>query len=319
MRAKFSTEVLNPLTQNLFILFRSTMTQETQFYTWQGYQCAYEVHQPKNSNSVALLTIHPIGVGLSRKFWQRFCREWYAMGNDNPIYNPDLLGCGESAMPRVAYYPEDWAKQLQFFIQTVIKQPVILVVQGALFPVAIELAKIEPDWIQGLVLSGPPSWSLMTEVGKPFQQKFSWNLLFDAPLGNAFYRYARREDFVRSFSVRQLFGDAKDVDEPWLKLLQEGSTNLASRYAVFSFLAGFWRQNYRDDLQNLKQPVFAVFGEKASGISNTGKTDTAEKRLSDYRQNLPNCDGAIAPGRNVMPYEATAEFVQTISRFIGNR
>jgi pimeloyl-ACP methyl ester carboxylesterase len=296
-----------------------TMTLDTHFYTWQGHQCAYEVHQPKNSSSIALLTIHPIGVGLSRLFWQRFCREWYATGNDNPIYNPDLLGCGESAMPRLAYFPEDWAKQLQFFIQTVIKQPVILVVQGALFPVAIELTKLEPNFVKGLVLSGPPSWSLMTEAGKPLQQKVSWNLLFDAPLGNAFYRYARREQFVRSFSIRQLFGDAKDVDDEWLKMLKQGSKNLASRYAVFSFLAGFWRQNYREDLQNLKQPVFAVFGEKASGISQTGKTDTAEKRLNDYQTNLPNCQGSISPGRNVMPYEATSEFVKTISNFISNQ
>ncbi len=222
-------------------------------------------------------------------------------------------------MPRLAYFPEDWAKQLQFFIQNVIKKPVILVVQGALFPVAIELAKLEPNFVKGLVLSGPPSWSLMTEAGKPLQQKLLWNLLFDAPLGNAFYRYARREQFVRSFSVRQLFGDAKDVDDEWLEMLKKGSENLASRYAVFSFLAGFWRQNYQEDLQNLKQPVFAVFGEKASGISQTGKTDNAEKRLDDYQNNLPNCQGAIAPGRNVMPYEATSEFVKTISSFIGNQ
>lgn len=292
------------------------MTQPTQFYTWKGFQCAYDVHQPKPSNSVAIVTIHPIGVGLSRQFWQRFCREWTAAGRDNPIYNPDLLGCGESAMPRVAYFPEDWAKQLQFFIQTIVQKPVILVVQGALFPVAIELAKLEPHLVQKLVLSGPPSWSLMTESGKPIQQKLSWNLLFDAPLGNAFYRYARREQFLRSFSVRQLFGNEADVDAEWLKMLQEGSTKLDSRYAVFSFLAGFWRRNYRDELQNLSQPIFAVFGAKASGISQTGKTDTGEKRLNDYRENLPNCTGAIAPGRNVMPYEATAEFVRTISGFI---
>lgn len=292
------------------------MTQATQFYTWKGLKCAYNVHQPQPSNSIALLTLHPIGVGLSRQFWQRFCREWTAAGGDNPIYNPDLLGCGESAMPRVAYFPEDWAEQLQFFIQTIVRQPVILIVQGALFPVAIELAKLEPNFIQKLVLSGPPSWSLITEAGKPLQQKLLWNLLFDAPLGNAFYRYARREQFVRLFSVRQLFGNEPDVDAEWLKQLQEGSANLDSRYAVFSFLAGFWRRNYQDDLQNLPQPVFAVFGEKASGISQTGKQDTAEKRLNDYRENLPDCQGAIAPGRNVMPYEATAEFVRAISPFI---
>lgn len=110
----------------------------SQFYSWQNYPCAYEVHQPINATSegVPLLLIHPIGVGLSRQFWQRFCREWYNTGQRNLIYNPDLLGCGESDMPHLAYTPSDWAEQLQYFLQTVVQKPVILVVQGALLPVA---------------------------------------------------------------------------------------------------------------------------------------------------------------------------------------
>ncbi|MDY6936602.1 MAG: alpha/beta hydrolase [Cyanobacteriota bacterium] len=291
----------------------------TQFYTWKGYQCAYEVHQPENSRGkTPLLLIHPIGVGLSRQFWQRFCQQWYAAGNANPIYNPDLLGCGDSAMPRVAYSPTDWAEQLQYFLETVVKGPAILVVQGALFTVGLTLARLEPDGVRAMILSGPPSWSLITEAGKPLQQKLLWNLLFDSPvgLGNAFYRYARREAFLRSFSQRQLFAREADVDAQWLEMLEAGATDPASRYAVFSFLAGFWRRDYRSTIAQLQQPIFAVFGEKASGISKTGKTDSAEKRLEDYRSNFPNAQGAIAPGRNVMPYEATAEFIETITPFV---
>jgi hypothetical protein len=39
-----------------------------------NYRCAYEVHQPINATpeGVPLVLIHPIGVGLSRQFWQRF-------------------------------------------------------------------------------------------------------------------------------------------------------------------------------------------------------------------------------------------------------
>lgn len=94
----------------------------SQFYSWRNYPCAYEVHQSTNTTpeGIPLVLIHPIGVGLSRQFWQGFCREWYYSGQRNLIYNPYLLGCGECDMPYMAYTPSDWAEQLQHFLQTVV-------------------------------------------------------------------------------------------------------------------------------------------------------------------------------------------------------
>lgn len=290
----------------------------TQFYTWNNLGCAYDIinHENSTPEGIPLLLIHPIGVGLSRHFWQRFCDEWYSQGNRNLIYNPDLLGCGESDMPHVAYYPIDWAAQLEYFIKTVIKKPVILVVQGALFPIAIELVKKQPDLIAGMILSGPPAWSVITKPAPEWQQKLLWNLLFDSPSGNLFYRYARRKKFLQDFSIKQLFASVDDVDDEWLDTLQQGAKNSATRYAVFSFLAGFWRKDYQKAIESIKQPTLAVFGETASSISQSGKGDTTEKRIADYSSYLPNGNAIKTPGRNVLPYESTAEFVEAITPFV---
>lgn len=285
------------------------------FYTWRNYCCAYDRLTPDTPDGVPLLLIHPIGVGLSRTFWQRFCEEWYGTGQRNLLYNPDLLGCGESDMPQVAYYPSDWAEQLQYFLQTVIKTPVVLVVQGALLPVAIDLIHLQPDLIQGVVMSGPPARTLIAKTTATWQQRVSWNL-FHSPAGSGFYRYARRSQFLRSFSIRQLFAKADAVDAKWLAMLKQGSADLASRHAVFSFLAGFWRQNYTDKLAAIAQPTLVVMGEQASSISRKGKAETPDERLQDYLAHLPNGEGVKLSGRNVLPYEATAEFVQAIAPFI---
>ncbi len=61
----------------------------------------------------------------------------------------------------------------------------------------------QPTWIKGLVLSGSPALRAIAEAQKPWQQRLVWNLLFDSPLGNAFYRYPRRRQFLQSFSERQ--------------------------------------------------------------------------------------------------------------------
>ena len=292
----------------------------TQFYTWRNYRCAYEVHTPTHptvDECISLLLIHPIGVGLSRHFWRRFCQEWLKAGRCNPIYNPDLLGCGESDMPHLAYTPSDWAEQLQHFLQTVVQKPVILVVQGALLPVAIALVQLQtqPHWIRGLVLAGPPAWAVITKDSNPWQQRLVWNLL-DSPLGDAFYRYARRRQFLSSFSTRQLFDDVNSVDAEWLDTLLAGATNPASRYAVFSFLAGFWRQDYNQAIAAISQPTLVVVGDRASSISQAGKSETPEQRLADYLECLPKGRALKMSGRNVLPYESTAEFVAAIAPFI---
>ena len=297
------------------------MANSVQFYSWQDYRCSYEVFGAEAA-STALLLIHPIGVGLSRTFWQRFIETWLAKNPDSIIYNPDLLGCGEGDLPAAAYYPADWAAQLKYFIETKVKQPVILVVQGASFPIAIKLTQIlESPGIDTLVLSAPPAWRTITDPAKPKQQKLLWNLLFDSPLGlgKLFYLYARRRQFIESFSIRQLFADAEEVDRNWLDELTEGAADLKSRYAVFSFLAGFWREDYSSDIARITQPTLVVFGEQTSSISREGKLETVRERVEMYTSHLPQAQGQIISGRNVLPYESTGEFVEVMSDFLRAR
>ncbi|MBD2292799.1 alpha/beta hydrolase [Anabaena sphaerica FACHB-251] len=292
-------------------------TSPTHFYTWENNRCAYEVHQSVNYHpeDIPLLLIHPIGVGLSRQFWQRFCREWYNTNHGNVIYNPDLLGCGESDTPRKAYTPIDWAKQLQYFLQTVVKKPVILIAQGALSPVAIELVKLSPNLITGLVFSGPTAWSVTTKNAPKWQQKLLWNI-FDSPIGNAFFRYARTRKFLVSFSTEKLFASGDAVDEEWLNTLLADAKNMGGRYAVFSFLARFWQRDYSSDIAAIQQPTLVVLGETASAISKEGKKETPDERMADYLACLPEGRGIKIKGRNVLPYESTADFVAAISPFI---
>jgi len=294
---------------------RITTNAPSEFYTWQGYRCAYELYPSTRDSDIPLVLLHPIGVGLSRYFWHRFCGEWRQRGYENPIYNPDLLGCGESEMPRVAYTPADWAGQLQYFIETVVKKPVILLAQGAEFTLALALLQHDSSMIQGLVLAGPPAWAVMTQETPTLQQKLTWNLL-DSLLGSAFYRYARRRQFLESFSERQLFADASKIDAQWLDTLLDGAVNPDSRYAVFSFLAGFWRQDYEKAIASISLPTLVVVGEKATSISRKGLSETPEQRIAQYLKHLPHGQARQIPGRNVLPYESTAEFVAVVAEFV---
>ena len=98
--------------------------------------------------------------------------------------------------------------------------------------------------------------------------------------------------------------------------LQAGAANPDSRHAVFSFLAGFWRQDYSNTIQKCDRPTLIVMGEQASSISQAGKEEKPEERLAQYLANFPNAEGLLMPGRNVLPYESTAEFVSAVAEFV---
>ena len=285
-------------------------------YRWQQYTCAYGCSNASDGgarDATPLLLIHPIGVGLAGEFWQPFMAQWQG----RTLYVPDLLGCGQSDLPRRPYSPRDWAEQLHCFIAEVVQRPVIVVVQGALLPVALELMAdaTMTQWVAGAALSGPPAWRLITEPTPNWRQQLNWSL-FASPLGWGFYQYARTQKFLKSFSERQLFDRAEDVTDDWLAMLDQGSRDMATRYAVFSFLAGFWRQDYGDAIASIQQPILVIMGKTASTIDRTAQNTTAQQRLTDYTSHFPHARGVTIPGRNVLPYESTTEFIDVLQPFV---
>ncbi|WP_338440825.1 alpha/beta hydrolase [Synechococcus elongatus IITB4] len=281
-----------------------------------GDRYSYEIWGDLTTGKTPLLLIHPVGVGLWRRFWQRFCLAWCAQ-SARPLIVPDLLGCGDSDMAQHPYSPQDWAEQLAHLLRVEIQQPAIAVAQGALMPAAVALVETDPDWVQGLVFSGPPAWRVIERKQTAKQQRRLWRL-FCSPLGWLFFQYARSPFFLRRFSRRQLFAQAEQIDREWMQLLAEGSRKQASRHAVYAFLSRNWQQGWGDRLAKIPQPTLLLFGEGASSISRDGRTEDARDRLQAYAEVMPCNQGQILKGRNVLPYESTADFIAALNDFCGN-
>ena len=286
-------------------------------HSWQGHPCAARlVGDP--AAGVPLLTIHPIGVGLSGAFWSRFTARWQQLEPGNALLHPDLLGCGASAMPHRLTLPEDWAGQLLALLEAARTPQAVLVVQGGSLPIALELNRLRPEAVAAMVLVGPPSWDLLHKPGDPGAADGRWRWFFDTPAGTLFYRYARSRGFLRSFSIRQLFDDPAAVDEEWLAMLAVGSRDLASRFAVFSFLAGHWIRDWSAELGAIRCPVLTLFGEHASGIGRRSGRDSPEKKLADYDAGLAEVSGRLLPGRNVPPWESSDAFTAAVADWLGS-
>ena len=263
-------------------------------------------------STAPLLLIHPVGVGLSSCFWDRFKHEWQCGSDARQLLAPDLLGCGDAPMPRRPLSPEDWATALIEGLRDQTSEPVVLVSQGASLPIALALLEQAPEMVSGLVAISPPGWRGLHDAFPQQRARNLWRLLFSGPAGGLFYRYARRRSFLKSFSIKNLFARSEDVDHEWLETLEEGSRTMDSRWAVFSFLAGFWRRDWEPQLTGLRLPLLIVFGRSATGIGRSLNWDDAGERLHTYRSKMPNADFSTIEGRNVLPYESTQACVDCV-------
>lgn len=105
---RFGLKIGNPLKPQASVQRNYSKTQQEekfQFYNYDGAKISYRkynsMHQAstqQQSRTIALLLIHPIGIGQASWFWDRFICEWckssFTTESNYIIYTVDLLGCG---------------------------------------------------------------------------------------------------------------------------------------------------------------------------------------------------------------------------------
>jgi len=235
------------------------------------------------------------------------------MGTNTPrLLTPDLLGCGAAPCPARPLTPEDWAEPLINLLREQDHGPCVLVSQGASLPIALAIVAKAPELVSALVAISPPSWRVLEQEFPQSRARWLWRFVFDGLIGKLFYRYARRRGFLDAFSKNNLFARAEAVDDEWLEMLKQGSRSMETRWAVYSFLAGFWRRNWDPQLCGLEIPVQIIFGTEASGIGSSRTWDDLNERSGTYKDKLPRASISIIPGKNVLPYESTVACVNCV-------
>ena len=149
-----------------------------------------------------VLLVPPVGVGIDRKFYSKLQTEWDRLGLPVELHAIDLLGCGSSTpLPRRFYTPELWAEQALSYVSEHVGRPCIVLVQGGMVPVALELWRRgggRPT-IAGVVFASPPPFQFFApsavsadatapaSAGSRLRQRLFW-LLSQSSVGGVFFR-----------------------------------------------------------------------------------------------------------------------------------
>ena len=111
-------------------------------YTYGTFKCAFlrKAAAKGFESSPPLLLVHPVGIGLSSWFWRKFLDEW----EGGEVFAVDLIGCGNSSPWQPAgegmFVPLDWVRSLETLWALHIRRKCVVVVQGGLAPVGVQLA-----------------------------------------------------------------------------------------------------------------------------------------------------------------------------------
>ena len=276
-----------------------------------------------------LLLVHPLGVGLSSWFWDPFLSEW----SGSEVFVPDLIGCGASEAwqpsERGLFVPLDWVRALEALWREEIRRPVVVLAQGGLAPLAVQLATREtetwrgPRAVRGIVLASPPPWAEAAdglpeaEVRRNFEL-LSATLGSASPLGTLGYRALCARPFVRFFSRRFLFAaaagadDDASADESLNRFVDACCAEAAPerRWPVLAFNAGLVGQRgLGDELSSLRTPTLVLAGaaDDLWPLSDDGAA---------YESRMPNCRAVRLAGRNALPWESARETAEAVGEFV---
>ncbi|EOD11370.1 hypothetical protein EMIHUDRAFT_469842, partial [Emiliania huxleyi CCMP1516] len=229
---------------------------------------------PASAASPALppvVLLPPIGVGIDRTFCGRLLEAWAVASPSATLHAIDVIGMGDSSpKPRMKRRllggweepprtPREWAEQVVAYITEEVGEPCVVVGQSNLCTVALEAAALDPEAVKGVVLLGPPAVEALSLDKSPEAIAKVWRIV-GSPVGAALFRFARRKPFLASFSKKNLFADPALVDDDYLDVCAAGAADAATRHAVFSFVAGTWRQDYRPLLAALATPTLVLSG-----------------------------------------------------------
>jgi pimeloyl-ACP methyl ester carboxylesterase len=300
-----------------------------QTYEYDGWSLSYR-YKPASrgyENNVPLLFIHPVGIGLSSWFYNKFIEEWQGAA----LYAPDLIGCGvknggDAYDPdsRGLSFPLGWAQGCEGLMKVCTtsssasvlnmlpipsslssskSQQWNVLCQGGLAPVGVVLAARNADTVAKLVLTSPPSWKDMTTPIPEDELSFNYGFLRNSLVEPVAFGLLETSTAIEFFSNLFLFQDK--CDQQWLDLAC-GEIDVKSRPPVQAFNAGFCNhRSFRKELESLPQPTLIISG------TNDGRALERE----EYQSTMRDCTLLSVPGKNVLPWESPIETCNAVRDF----
>ena len=229
-------------------------------WTWRG----REIFVTEAGSGPPILLVHGIYAGASS---YEFRHLFPLLAERHRVIALDLLGCGRSEMPNMAYSADLFTEQILDALSELAGEPATLVGSSLGGAFAIRAAARANDRVKHLVVSCPTG--LAGVLDRPANGvQLAIAATFRSPLvGEALFNGLASRPSLRWFLEHQSYADKASVTPEIVEHYYAVTHQPGARYVPANFVGGILNCDVARDLPFVDAPVLICWGERTPSIS----------------------------------------------------
>lgn len=205
------------------------------------------------------LLVHGIYPGASH---HEFRRNIDALARQFTVYAIDLLGFGDSDMPRITYTAQIYQHLLRDFIVEVIGQPTHVIASGVSCGPVVALAVYNDELLGRLVLIDPPVGNSQVEHPPTVANKVQQFLLGTLSMGVGLYEAVSSEFELKRFLLTR-YAQPRHVTGEQVADLHERASRRHAMHAIVSNMTGHLALDLPRWIRFVRRHTLIVWGEQS--------------------------------------------------------
>jgi pimeloyl-ACP methyl ester carboxylesterase len=245
-------------------------------WSWHG----SEIFATEAGSGPPVLLVHGVYAGASS---YEFRKLFPLLAQRHRVVAFDLIGCGLSEKPKLAYNAELFVEQIGDAVDALAGEPVSLVASSLGAAFAIRAAARARDGITRLAAICPTGLGGTLDKG-PRGPGAAITALFRSPvLGEAAFNALASKASIRAFLSKQVYGDPSHVTREVVDHYYAVTHQPGARYAPAALVGGALDCDVARDLPFLTIPLDVLWGELASSVNPRANAEEFLRLTRDAR------------------------------------
>jgi pimeloyl-ACP methyl ester carboxylesterase len=264
-------------------------------WTWRG----HEIFAAELGAGPLVLLVHGVYAGASSFEFRRLAP---LLARRHRVVAFDLLGCGLSAKPRLAYSAELFADQIADAVDAFGGETAAVIGSSLGAAFAIRAAARAGARIERLAAICPTGLNGKLERG-PTAAGSALTMLFDSPvLGEALWNGLTSKPSIRWFLEHQVYADPASATRDIVDHYYAVSHQRGARWVPAAFVGGALDCDVARDLPFLTTPLQVLWGENAPAMNPRTNADEFVRLARDAHL-------TTIPNSGLLPHEEAPEAV----------